>query len=647
MTTNLIPMTLNMCQGGSINVDVTEYDEDTLERKLPLVKKGGVYRPSSCRSRHKVAIIIPYRNRKRHLRILLNNLHALLQRQQLDYRIFVIELAPNVDFNRALCMNIGFLEATKKYGYQCLIFHDVDLIPENDNNMYSCPENPRHMSVAVDKFNYQLPYMSIFGGVTAMTKEHFETVNGYSNKFFGWGGEDDDIYNRIRNLGVSITRYTPDVSSYRMLNHHSDPNLNEKRFSLLGISLERWKEDGLNTIKYEVLQTVERRLYTYILADINQDDWAYQPWTKGSGNVSRDDALDSAVEELLMEKAKYLLKKSTLDDALIHKLKQEFRYLNTSHVTMGNVALVIRKLFPVNSAKPVVIPQLMKYSSSTTNQTKDNSYHIHHHVTRNQSKGPDDHMHKQERRNSFQPANILLENQKSVQFAEPPRESHNQVYKQIAAKQQQKQDVKTTTALQESQQHPYEPQRAQVINRIERQNTQSELQNPVQNAQTQEKNNASHSALNEREEARMLFRNMDRSIQNEANQGHGTIAGANKLLLVNMKSPETKKRFLTGWRNFRQNNLRKQHNKNLNISQIQFVNHAQQLQKQRGEYQSMSLQNNTNVQIVKLNTAHKSQWNDEPRLQIHMNHNDTVDKKGKQSLEAKPQHYHIFKKSKP
>ena len=36
----------------------------------------------------------------------------------------------------------------------------------------------------------------MFGGVTAFTAEQFKNANGFSNLFYGWGGEDDDIYNR-------------------------------------------------------------------------------------------------------------------------------------------------------------------------------------------------------------------------------------------------------------------------------------------------------------------------------------------------------------------------------------------------------------------------------------------------------------------
>ena len=52
-------------------------------------------------------------------------------------------------------MNIAFVEALKLHNFQCFIFHDVDLVPEDDRNMYSCPVQPRHMSVAIDEMGYK------------------------------------------------------------------------------------------------------------------------------------------------------------------------------------------------------------------------------------------------------------------------------------------------------------------------------------------------------------------------------------------------------------------------------------------------------------------------------------------------------------
>ena len=48
--------------------------------------------------------------------------------------------------------NIGYkvaMNLTNNF-WQCFIFHDVDLLPEDDRNLYNCPNNPRHMSVGTN-----------------------------------------------------------------------------------------------------------------------------------------------------------------------------------------------------------------------------------------------------------------------------------------------------------------------------------------------------------------------------------------------------------------------------------------------------------------------------------------------------------------
>ena len=47
---------------------------------------------------------------------------------------------------------------------------------------------------------HRLPYSYLVGGVFSISKDHFIRVNGYSNLYWGWGGEDDDMAHRYVNL---------------------------------------------------------------------------------------------------------------------------------------------------------------------------------------------------------------------------------------------------------------------------------------------------------------------------------------------------------------------------------------------------------------------------------------------------------------
>ncbi|VDM84165.1 unnamed protein product [Strongylus vulgaris] len=166
-------------------------------KKYNYLEPGGHYIPKNCSAAHRVAVIIPYRDRQSHLKILLNNMHPFLTEQELDYSIIVVEQSANSTFNRGKLLNVGFLEAMKFYNWQCVLLHDVDLLPEDRRNLHVCPtQNPRHMAVAVDKNNYKLNYETMFGTSSFLNIQQFRDVNGLSNRYWGWGGEDDDLYKR-------------------------------------------------------------------------------------------------------------------------------------------------------------------------------------------------------------------------------------------------------------------------------------------------------------------------------------------------------------------------------------------------------------------------------------------------------------------
>lgn len=110
---------------------------------------GGHHIPKQCRSEQRLAIIICYRNREQHLKMFLDNIHPFLQKQQLDYTIFLVNQHGQDQFNRAALFNVGYVEAMKLYPYDCFIFHDVDLLPEDLRNVYRCGDQPRHMYVEI------------------------------------------------------------------------------------------------------------------------------------------------------------------------------------------------------------------------------------------------------------------------------------------------------------------------------------------------------------------------------------------------------------------------------------------------------------------------------------------------------------------
>ena len=157
----------------------------------------------------KLAVILPHWKREEHRDIIVPYLDKFLSEGGYDYKIFVINQQAKLpsEFNRGATKNIGF-DIAKKEGYDYFCFHDIDMLPEDDSCDYSYPEkNPTHIAVKCSQFDYGLRYVEYFGGCVLFTKEQFEKVNGYSNGYWNWGMEDDDLFWRVKKNGMANETY--------------------------------------------------------------------------------------------------------------------------------------------------------------------------------------------------------------------------------------------------------------------------------------------------------------------------------------------------------------------------------------------------------------------------------------------------------
>jgi hypothetical protein len=147
----------------------------------------------------KLGIIVPYRNRYEHLQEFKKSIIKYLDSNSYEnYVIIIVQQDDAKLFNRGMLCNIGFLESQKqKCDY--IVIHDVDMIPTDVD--YSFSEIPIHL--ATDN----IPFESYFGGITLFPSDLFKKINGFSNLYWGWGFEDDDLRYRCVKNNISFQKH--------------------------------------------------------------------------------------------------------------------------------------------------------------------------------------------------------------------------------------------------------------------------------------------------------------------------------------------------------------------------------------------------------------------------------------------------------
>ena len=150
----------------------------------------------------KLGVCVPYRDRELHLNEFVPKVGKYLKQQGIDFQMYFCHQIDDKLFNRGATKNIAAKHAFED-GCDYIVWHDIDMIPEEGAD-YSFPDKyPIHIATKISQMEYKLKYHEYFGGAVIFSKEQVEATNGYSNNYWDWGMEDDDLFWRCHKEGLT------------------------------------------------------------------------------------------------------------------------------------------------------------------------------------------------------------------------------------------------------------------------------------------------------------------------------------------------------------------------------------------------------------------------------------------------------------
>ncbi|CAF1260164.1 unnamed protein product [Adineta steineri] len=258
----------------------TSFAENITFENIPYKFQNGMWYPTGVTSIQRTALLVPLQGREYNAKTFLLNMHAFLRRQQLTYTIIFIEqISPNGHrFNKGRLFNSAIHYLQKQtLNITCLILHDVDLIPEDDGNLYTCERNyPKHTTSRVRQLGstrgYTRYYEFLIGGVLLLSFDIYKTLNGFSNLYWGWGGEDDDLALRLIQQRMCVVRPSYDLAIYIGLPHPRGQR-NNARYGLLAWTTVRLGTDGYKQIEplTRIINIHQTSTLTHLKLDVNAD----------------------------------------------------------------------------------------------------------------------------------------------------------------------------------------------------------------------------------------------------------------------------------------------------------------------------------------------------------------------------------------
>ena len=244
-------------------------------------------------SKKNIAIISCFRDkgdgeRERERKIFVQVMTKILQ-PYCNFHIYIIEQSKDgCDFNIGKLKNIGYVLSKLQDKYDHFIFSDIDTIPNYDLMEYFLKTPTKPIALARKGTRYsnkderiKKPFL---GALLSFSSKNFEKVNGYPNNFWGWGGEDDSLINRLIANKISSIYYpkkgaiidTEEGIDLKTIDVKDKINSVEKdmvKHEKLYDDFSIWSENGLNTLNYKILERVELNRFTsQIRVDLLKND---------------------------------------------------------------------------------------------------------------------------------------------------------------------------------------------------------------------------------------------------------------------------------------------------------------------------------------------------------------------------------------
>lgn len=236
-----------------------------------------------------IAVITLYKNdientrltQKRYFNYFMNRLLKPI----CDYEIIIVEQSKDYEFNIGKLKNIGFdyLNKNSKKKFDNYIFCDIDSLPDSNLIEYYFKITDGLNALGTYGTRYdtsiKLPFV---GACISCTKSVYEKINGFSNVFWGWGGEDVNLLFRLKSTNTVLYKNKKgsiiDFEEINFKKKSMEEKGKETKTERENLQYEKnynyktFNYDGLKTLDYNILYTNYYEDNHHIIVNLKKDE---------------------------------------------------------------------------------------------------------------------------------------------------------------------------------------------------------------------------------------------------------------------------------------------------------------------------------------------------------------------------------------